>query len=182
MKDYTLEGGRDIRTSLLTCYSVFQLRQQRKDDLEKHVAEVNRLVRQANGDLSPDLSNDSSEESSDNDDDDDSNDNPAINDETSYTDDAKHTTVTIESVTIDRTGFSRPGDIDEEAQLKKKKAEEEQEQQQAKKRVWTKAFPKSDKPRVRKKKFRYETKVERKQERVKQALKKKKQAAARKKE
>ena len=87
--------------------------------------------------------------------------------------------MTIESVAIDRSGFSRPGDEDEDAAQKKKKAAEEEA---GKKRVWTKAWPKNDKPKVRKKKFRYETKVERKAERMKQGLKKKKQAAARKKE
>ncbi|KAF2134032.1 hypothetical protein P153DRAFT_427905 [Dothidotthia symphoricarpi CBS 119687] len=159
-----------------------ELRQQRKDDLEKHVAEVNRLVRQANGDLNLDLPHDSS--SSDNDDDfkgfpDPStstpSDPPPLNIADEYLDADKHTTVTIESVTIDRSGFSRPGDVDEEAEMKRKKAEET-----GAKRVWTKAWPKSDKPKVRKKKFRYETKVERKAERFKQGLKKKKQAAARK--
>ena len=46
--------------------------------------------------------------------------------------------------------------------------------------MWTKERPKSNKPKKKKIKFRYETKTERKAERVKQGLKKKKMAEKRK--
>lgn len=153
-----------------------QIRKQRKEDLEKHVEEVNRLVRQANGDLS---------EADEADEGDDSETeagnavtepetfNPAaadINEEEEFVDEDKYTTVTIESVGISKHGFEkRGGDDDDEAGEAK-----------TEKRVWTKERPKSTKPKKKKIKFRYETKTERKAERVKQGLKKKKLAAKRK--
>ena len=141
--------------------------------------EVNRLVRQANGDVSEDGEGDEDSE--------DGEWNgiaepaaaiPAaadINEEEEFVDEDKYTTVTIESVGISKHGFERrgggagDGDGDEQAQEEKKKE----------KRVWTKERPKSNKPKKKKIKFRYETKTERKAERVKQGLKKKKMAAKR---
>lgn len=158
------------------------MRQQRKADLEKHVEEINRLVKQAN----PDISSSGEEEDSEADD---SNDNgewngikddaPAeaeavIDQEDEYIDEDKYTTVTIESVGISKSGFEKAAgakqDDDDDAAAAEKQ-----------KREWTKEKPKSDRPKKpKKKKFRYETKAERKMERVKQGLKKKKQAQARK--
>ncbi|EDU45351.1 Nucleolar protein [Pyrenophora tritici-repentis] len=155
-----------------------ELREQRKADLERHVEEVNRLVKQANGDL------DEAGETSDNDDDEEEEftgfqEPEPINQEDEYIDEDKYTTVTIESVGISRAGFSRPGeDEDEEAAAKRKAAEAAAEE--SKKRVWTKAWPKnSDRLKKKKKKFRYETKTERKAERMKQGMKKRKQKEAR---
>ncbi|CAA9962346.1 hypothetical protein CFE70_005761 [Pyrenophora teres f. teres 0-1] len=156
-----------------------ELREQRKVDLERHVEEVNRLVKQANGDL------DEAGETSGNDDDGDEEEFTGfqepepINQEDEYIDEDKYTTVTIESVGISRAGFSRPGeDEDEEAAAKRKAAEAAAEE--SKKRVWTKAWPKnSDRLKKKKKKFRYETKTERKAERMKQGMKKRKQKEAR---
>ena len=48
------------------------------------------------------------------------------------------------------------------------------------KRIWTKERPKTEWPKKKKKKFRYETKAERKMERMKQGMKKKKLAEKRK--
>jgi ribosomal RNA-processing protein 17 len=167
-----------------------QLREQRKVDLEKHVEEVNRLVKQANGDMSE------AGETSGGDDDDNEEEEftgfqepEPINQEDEYIDEDKYTTVTIESVGISKAGFSRPGE-DEQRDTKKggkegeggeKKGEGEAEAEaEGKKRVWTKAWPKNnDKPKKKKKKFRYETKTERKAERMKQGMKKRKQKEAR---
>lgn len=165
-----------------------QLRAERKADLEKHVEEVNRLVRQANGDLSAS----DNESDSDGEDDDDTEgaeeeftgfqDPEPINQHDEYIDEDKYTTVTMESVNISKTGFSRPGEDEEEDEAAKKAALESAESAEgsAKKRAWTKAWPKnSDKPKKKKKKFRYETKTERKAERIKQGMKKRKQKEAR---
>ncbi|KAJ4370625.1 hypothetical protein N0V83_005146 [Neocucurbitaria cava] len=170
-----------------------ELRQQRKIDLEKHVEEVNRLVKQANGDISE------AAETSDNEDDDEDGEDAEeeeftgfqepepINQEDEYIDEDKYTTVTIETVGIDRSGFSKPGGgSTEEDGTKGKDGEEggrkeggDGEGEAGKKRVWTKAWPKSDKPKKKKKKFRYETKTERKAERMKQGAKKRKLREAR---
>jgi ribosomal RNA-processing protein 17 len=166
---------------------VQQLRQQRKVDLEKHVEEVNRLVKQANGEL------DINPASDDDDDDDDASggdDDPdaeftgfpdaPINEQDEYVDEDKYTTVTIETVGISRSGMSRPGE--DEAEEKQRQEEAAAKEAAAKKRVWTKERPKTDRPKKKKVKFRYETKTERKMERMKQGAKKRKQAAARQKE
>ncbi|CAO2648896.1 Nn.00g098450.m01.CDS01 [Neocucurbitaria sp. VM-36] len=169
-----------------------ELRQQRKVDLEKHVEEVNRLVKQANGDIS-----EAAETSDDDDDNEDENEgeneneeeeftgfqeSEPINQEDEYIDEDKYTTVTIETVGIDRSGFSKPGGSGEDGGTKEKEGKAGDAKDgdgEGKKRVWTKAWPKSDKPKKKKKKFRYETKTERKAERMKQGAKKRKQKEAR---
>lgn len=149
-----------------------QVRKQRKEDLEKHVEEVNRLVRQANGDVSEagDDSEDLESEACNGIDDVETPVPPTedINQEEEFIDEDKYTTVTIESVGISKHGFERRG------------GDEEGEEGTKEKKVWTKERPKSSKPKKKKIKFRYETKTERKMERVKQGLKKKKMAAKRK--
>lgn len=101
-----------------------------------------------------------------------------INESAEYIDEDKYTTVTVETVGINRGGFSRPGE--EEAELKKEAAlRQEKEAEDKKKRVWTKERPKTDRPKKKKVKFRYETKAERKVERMKQGMKKKKLAEKR---
>ncbi|KAF2994855.1 hypothetical protein E8E13_003966 [Curvularia kusanoi] len=156
-----------------------ELRQQRKVDLEKHVSETNRLMRLANGDIASESSDPDSDEE-----------DPAtgeavftgfedpINQEDEYVDEDKYTTVTVETVGINRGGFSRPGEEAEELR-KEAAAREEREKEEKKKRVWTKERPKTDRPKKKKVKFRYETKAERKVERMKQGMKKKKLAEKR---
>lgn len=92
----------------------------------------------------------------------------SIDQEEEFVDEDKYTTVTIESVGISKHGFEKRG------------GEDEPEAGQKEKREWTKERPKSNKPKKKKIKFRYETKAERKAERVKLGLKKKKLAAKRK--
>ncbi|KAG9196344.1 hypothetical protein G6011_01465 [Alternaria panax] len=162
-----------------------ELREQRKVDLEKHVEEVNRLVRQANGDLDDIVGGETSGDDDDGDEEEFTGfqEPEPINQEDEYVDEDKYTTVTIESVGISKAGFSRPGEEDEEAAAKRKAEEERkkaEEEAEGKKRVWTKAWPKnSERPKKKKKKFRYETKTERKAERMKIGLKKRKQKEAR---
>lgn len=163
-----------------------QMRKQRREDLEKHVSEVNRLVKQANGDLSEDAA---SEESG-------SEagaewngfqDAPAlepevIDQEEEYVDEDKYTTVTIETVGISKHGFEKKGGEADEGEGENAGGDREsgEEGDGSKKRVWTKEKPKSDRPKKKKQKFRYESKADRKAERVKQGIKKKKMAQARK--
>lgn len=166
-----------------------QLRQQRKVDLEQHVEEVNRLVAQANGEI-PALNQDSSEDENSDDADEEFTgftEPPPINQEDEYIDEDKYTTVTVESVGIDRTGFlnpSQPDELDIAANKSKQDAEDLIKdatksghviQRDANgKRIWTKERPKTEWPKKKKKKFRYESKADRKATRVKEGVKKKK--------
>jgi ribosomal RNA-processing protein 17 len=151
-----------------------EIRKERKEDLERHVSEVNRLVKQANGDIFEDDENEDDDAASGAEDN-----KPAepefipINQEDEYIDEDKYTTVTIESVGISKHGFERAGggegsedEVDADGVKKEKK-------------VWTKEKPKTARPKKKKIKFRYETKAERKAERVKQGVKKKKMREAR---
>lgn len=140
--------------------------------------EVNRLVKQANGDLF-----DEHESSSEADDGEEEEfkgfeEPEPINQEDEYIDEDKYTTVTIESVGISKAGFSKVG---EEADEERAEGTEEGKEGDGKKekRVWTKEWPKNNKPKKKKVKFRYETKAERKAERMKQGAKKRKQKEAR---
>ncbi|KAF2499196.1 hypothetical protein BU16DRAFT_578812 [Lophium mytilinum] len=151
------------------------IRQQRKDDLERHVNEVNALLKKASGDMS---------EGGEETDDDENEDEwegiaeelpPPIDREEEYIDEDKYTSVTVESVDISKSGFSKPeeeGGTQEVGDAASKDAE-------SKKRVWTKDNPHKDKPKKRKVKFRYETKSERKVTRFKERSKNRSQAKAR---
>jgi ribosomal RNA-processing protein 17 len=178
-----------------------QLRQQRKEDLVKHVEEVNRLVKQANGDVTGLTDAESGSDSDEEDEFTGFEEPEPINQEDEYVDEDKYTTVTIESVNISRDGFSKAGEEDEQAAAdaaKKAAAEAEKEKDNEPvvgkdgkieikrdangKRIWTKERPKTEWPKKKKKKFRYESKADRKVTRYKEGAKKRKQKAAREKE
>ncbi|KAF2265676.1 hypothetical protein CC78DRAFT_418802, partial [Lojkania enalia] len=158
-----------------------EMRQKRKEDLEKHVSEVNTLLRKANPDLSdPDKTESGKDEGEEEfqgfdefiED---------INREDEYIDEDKYTTVTIESVGISKEGFEKAQDGDAENEEGRENGTENMNGEDGtKKRIWTKERPKADRPKKKKKQFRYETKAERKAERIKQGLKKKVKAQARK--
>ncbi|KAF2109044.1 nucleolar protein 12-domain-containing protein [Lophiotrema nucula] len=163
-----------------------ELRQQRKVDLEAHVKEVNTLLRKANPDLS-----DAEEPTSNPEEEGDWEgfEEPAveiINHEDEYIDEDKYTTVTIESVGISKEGFEKAGGEDDEGgnygdkDNNSRKTEGAEGREDTRKKVWTKERPKSDRPKKRKQKFRYESKADRKAERIKISVKKKARAQARK--
>ena len=145
------------------------MRQKRKDDLEKHVNEVNTLLRKANGDpSSPSHTSDSEKEFE-------GFDEPVvepIDEQEEYIDEDKYTTVTIESVGISKDGFEKAVNGDEDGEESKNKGSE--------KRVWKKEKPKTNRPKKRKIKFRYESKAERKVTRMKQGARNRREAQARK--
>jgi ribosomal RNA-processing protein 17 len=101
-----------------------------------------------------------------------------IDREDEYIDEDKYTTVTVESVAISKEGFEKTKSGGKEGGEGDNK--ENDGEREAKKRVWTKERPKTDRPKKRKKKFRYETKAERKETRMKQGARNRKEAAARK--
>ena len=165
------------------------MRQQRKVDLEKHVEEVNRLVKQANGDIvGLDQSTDSGDEEEEEEFTGFTEPEP-INTQDEYIDEDKYTTVTIESVGISRAGFSLPGDASPDAEstttpkdnttaetaADKTKGGHEVKRDASGKRIWTKERPRTEWPKKqKKKKFRYESKADRKVTRMKEGAKKKK--------
>jgi ribosomal RNA-processing protein 17 len=93
-------------------------------------------------------------------------------------------------VGISREGFSRPGD---ESDTAVKPPVEEKEAEASKdsggkpeikrdangKRIWTKERPRTEWPKKKKKKFRYESPADRKATRMKEGAKKRKQKEAR---
>jgi ribosomal RNA-processing protein 17 len=97
--------------------------------------------------------------------------------------------VTIESVDISRAGFSKPGGEDEDAakedtaKAEAVKAKDEPKRVDANgKRIWTKERPRTEWPKKKKKKFRYENKADRKVTRFKEGAKKRKMKESRTKE
>ena len=110
-------------------------------------------------------------------------DSPSISHEAEYEDDDRFTTVTVEEVEISREGFHRAGgdshresDQKDEVEDSKPKENEGQDRSSSK-RTWTKDRSRGPK---KKKKFRYESKAERKVTRLKEKSHNRKQARERK--
>ncbi|MCJ1442286.1 MAG: hypothetical protein MMC23_002779 [Stictis urceolatum] len=140
------------------------LRESRKAEVEKHVHEINAVLKEQQG--LPESDDSESSEAWD------GIEEPAVvNHEDEYIDEDKYTTVTVEEVDITKEGMRkvRTGDSDEDS-------EEEAEGKQSKpnesvstskpKRTWTKDRPAG--PKKKKKKFRYESKADRKVTRMKE--------------
>ena len=182
---WSVARARDIISHDRTDTSANQLREGRKADLENHVEAVNALLRKADGELGA-LSSEDDEvkeeawhgiaEPVD------------IDHEAEYEDEDRHTTVTIETVDITRDGFQKVadantsgGDEDDEPQAEGAQAitgTTNGGKPVKGKRVWTKERPEG--PKKKKKKFRYESKAERKLTRYKERSKNKAQAKSRK--
>lgn len=108
-----------------------------------------------------------------------------IDHEAEFEDEDRHTTVTIEAVDITREGFQKVVDADTDFSDEEDKplvegaqAPNESEKPPKGKRIWTKERPEGLKKK--KKKFRYESKAERKLTRYKERSKNKAQAKNRK--
>ncbi|KAG5951284.1 hypothetical protein E4U53_003422 [Claviceps sorghi] len=135
-----------------------QIREERRREVAEHVETVNRMLRES-GAVSAEV--DEGDDGSGSDDADewdgfpDKPDLDIVDHEEEYVDEDRYTTVTVESVCVSRDGLNRPG-IDDEAveQARKRRAEAERQEAEAKdkKPLWQKK---------KKKKFRYETKLER---------------------
>ncbi|KAF2752827.1 hypothetical protein EJ05DRAFT_446134 [Pseudovirgaria hyperparasitica] len=155
-----------------------KLRKQRKEDLEKHVDEVNTALRKVNGDPSDEYeSGDSQNEDRD------WNgfgDDVPMSREDEYIDEDKYITVQVEAVNITRDGMFNvdiePGDQHDDRISTTAKHEVGED---LKKRVWTKDKPTKEKAKKAKPKFRYESKAERKITRHKERSKSRSQAKAR---
>jgi ribosomal RNA-processing protein 17 len=159
------------------------LRDERKADLERHVAEVNALLdppEAVDGDGSDDDGEAAEEWNG-------VEDVPPIDHEAEYIDEDKYTTVTVEALDLSKGGLQKveqEGRNQEDDEGTEVVAEEDTESKDAakpKKRPWTKEKPRdrTDKPKPKKKKFRYETKSERKFTRMKQGARNSREAKAR---
>ena len=149
-----------------------QLREGRKADLEKHVKAVDTLIKKANAAPDPSEQGDEGDEGEeeqwhgieDNHD-------PPVNHEDEYMDDDKFTTVTVEAVDVSRDGL-RKAVQDEENEIEASGQDKPDTDPQGDnavrgragsekgKRIWTKEPPSGLKKKQ--KKFRYESKAERK--------------------
>ena len=157
-----------------------QLREGRRADLEKHVEEVNALLKRPEEDTQSEIDGAEEEEHWEG-----FTESPEIAHEAEYVDDDRFTTVTVEAVDVSRDGFHKVRDdtdgesnVDDKVEQSKSGQEEDQEKTAKGKRTWTKERPGG--PKKRKKKFRYESKAERKITRYKEKLGNKKQARERK--
>lgn len=176
-----------------------QIREERRKELADHVLAVQKAIESANGVLDNpsqlDSDNDNNTSTSDNEEWSGITDpNPTFKD-AEYIDEDAYATVTVESIDITKDGFEAHNSDSSES-------EEEEEDPakvvaaavtstteagklsgEGKKRVWTKDKPlglRRPSKKKREKKFRYESKTERRVNRDKQRVKNKTQAAARK--
>ena len=158
------------------------MRQQRKEDLERHVQEVNALLKKANGELSEEAEGEENEAADEKGEDEEWTgfEEPVEINREEYIDEDKYTTVTVETVDISKNGFSKPEEAgSEEDSEGGREAAVGSKLQASNKRVWTKEKPSKDRPKKKKKKFRYESKADRKVTRLKERSKNREQAKAR---
>lgn len=155
------------------------MREKRKRDLEKHVEEVNALVRSKAG------NNSSVDEAEATDGEwNGIQEQPAQNQEAEYTDDDRFTTVTVEAVDVSRDGFQRSSEAQEHDDISPEDSGGISQHQTTGSETLAHGGTLNKRPRERskkkKKKFRYESKAERKLSRYKEKSKNRKQARDRK--
>jgi len=141
------------------------LREERKQELEEHVEAVNRALREVR-----DPGIESEEDTWEGIPDDVPAAVEALDHEEEYVDEDRYTTVTVEAVDISKDGFKKSKGEDSEDDEEKEVPKLVETEEKAKK-VWPKKAPK--------KKFRYESKAERKVTRGKQKAGNKAKADAR---
>ncbi|EMC91288.1 hypothetical protein BAUCODRAFT_57460, partial [Baudoinia panamericana UAMH 10762] len=157
-----------------------QMREQRKMDLDRHMAEFNAELRKQNPDLTESEAEDGKVDAdgaggewqglgerptAD-----------VAQEDEEYVDEDKYTTVTVEPM----NNFNDEEDEDRDAAKEYAQLPPEDPNRSAKKkRVWAKDRPADGKARPKKHKFRYESKAERQETRRKQKVKRSKAAKAR---
>ena len=165
-----------------------KIREERKQELQERVKIVDAYMQPAVISTSKGVAAESEDSSED-----DEVERPAlveekVDHEAEYVDEDKYTSVVVEEVAVDRDGFVQANGAGE-AQSDESESANKAERPKVKvpsprkdgKRRWTIEKPKhaASKTKVKPKKFRYESKAERKIERGKQRAKNSKQAAAR---
>ena len=158
-----------------------QLRDGRKADLEKHVEEVNALLRRRDSNA---METESEHEGDENEEWKGIAEQPIEDHESEFVDEDRFTTVTVEAVEVSRDGFqksngaagegSEGAEDTEESDSKVRSASGTKEPEIKPKK------PERKGPKRKKKKFRYESKAERKATRFKETSRKRKQARDRK--
>lgn len=155
---------------------------ERKQDLERHVAEINALLKTTEptpNEASPGDEPDTEEES------DRILETPEVDHEAEYIDEDRYTTVTVEAMDLTKDGLHRAEKEDEDNADNPKEGKPEGAKtapsQTQGKRIWTKGKPEKEgqASKRKRKKFRYENKTERKMTRFKEKSKNSKQAKAR---
>jgi len=152
------------------------MRKQRKQQLEEHVEAINAALSKSVGHYSSDESEEAGEwEGFDN--------PPDVNYQNEYIDEDKYTSVTVETVGISREGFVSSGQdagSDEEGNVAVKlKKTNESEEAKSPKHAEQGRKVKERRPKKKRKKFTYESKVDRKVTRMKERSKNQLQAQAR---
>lgn len=164
---------------------LIQLREGRKADLERHVEEINALLRPPQNLESGDESQ-SETESAETKSWEGISEHLKVDREAEYIDEDRYTTVTIEAMDASREGLHKP-DGDGQPNDAGGRNRRDQDDRTAnegdnvdEKRQWTREMPKDkpDRPK-KKKKFRYESKGERRLARVKQKMRNSKRASTR---
>jgi ribosomal RNA-processing protein 17 len=161
------------------------LRAQRKADLETHVKSVHAIFKEMNKRTAGAEASDAEE--SDNDTDASNSEwegftdkPPSVPKDQEYIDEDAYATVTVEAVDIDRDGFVARKEEGDEVETTVEVDNAAKLAGEGKKRVWTKEKPKKVvKKKAKVKKFRYESKTERKVTRAKERSKNTSQAKAR---
>ncbi|EXJ61294.1 uncharacterized protein A1O5_11851 [Cladophialophora psammophila CBS 110553] len=158
-----------------------RLREQRKAELERHVQEVNAILRPPSDPDEEEVKEGSEKNSEEEWSGILDSEPPSLNHETEYIDEEKYTTVTVEAMNVTREGLfkaeQRPNkDGGEERGETTTRLEGGQSEKQ--KRQWSRDRPKDTKKR-KKRNFRYESKAERKEARTKEKAKNRKQARER---
>lgn len=162
-----------------------QLREERKADLERHVHEVNTLLREQarlEGIDGTDEVYEVVDEWEGN------GEPPEVDLEAEYIDEDRYTTVTVEALDVSKEGLYKATKDEEQSGSMPEQEEEGKTQNTERnntradgKRRWMKEKPKDkvDRPKTKRKKFRYESKAERRVTRIKESSKNSKQAKAR---
>lgn len=165
------------------------MREERKADLEKHVETVNALLRKANDGFVESEDEEREDGVEVNEEWGGIDEPPVINHEDEYIDEGKYTSVTVEAIDISRDGLrileednwqGSDVDVNEEKEVNGDAVvatNSALERDTKGKRIWTREKP--DKPKKKKKKFRYENKAERKMTRFKERSGNKAKARAR---
>jgi len=135
------------------------LREERKEELEEHVEAVNKALRDVAGLDKTDADEDDDVWGGIEEADEDKIILPSVDHEEEYVDEDRYTTVTVEAVDVFKDGLHRIADEDEDVENTPKHWKATEEDAKPKKK-----WPKKEKP----KKFRYESKVERRISRGKQ--------------
>jgi ribosomal RNA-processing protein 17 len=161
---------------------VIQLREERKADLERHIREANAFLRPLQ-EIETESESESEAGSREAERWDGISEPPNVDQRAQYVDEDRYTTVTVEAMDLSKEGLHRAEDElrkrDEDRQGGSGKVTGKGENMNQK-RKWTREKPKErqDRPK-RKKKFRYESKGERRAARVKDKMRKSKKASAR---